>query len=203
MWGTSFGGGHVLATAARDQRIAAAIIQNPFVDGHAAAAAAIRSAGRLHAYRLAWRGLRDKLRDRSGSNPLRVALVGPPGSLAMMTTPDAVAGFESILPPDPIGFVPAIPARIVLQMRADRTVHRAHLVTCPLLVCVCEHDVIAPPQPAITVAQRAPRGQLRRYPIGHFDLFHNPWFDRVINDQIAFRRHGLLEPTTTTKSKLP
>ncbi len=197
LWGTSFGGGHVLAAAARDHRIAAAIIQNPFVDGPAAAAAAIRSAGRMHAYRLAWRAVRDTARARRGRDPIRVELAGPPGSLAMMTTPDAVAGFQSILPADPVGFEPAVPARIVLQMRADRPARRATLVACPLLVCVCEDDVIAPPQPAITVAEHAPRGQLRRYSIGHFDLFHSPWLDRVAEDQIAFLHRTLSGPTTT------
>jgi dienelactone hydrolase len=196
LWGTSFGGGHVLAIAASDHSIAAAVIQNPFVDGPAAAAAAIRSAGRMNTYRLAWRAVRDAVRARRGRDPLRVKLAGPPGTVATMTTPDAVAGFESILPADPIGFEPAVPARIVLQMRADRPGLRANLVTCPLLVCVCERDVIAPPQPAITVAQRAARGELRRYPIGHFDLFHTPWFDRVIDDQIAFLRRILLEPAS-------
>ena len=33
LWGTSFGGGHVLATAARDRRVAAVVVQVPFVDG--------------------------------------------------------------------------------------------------------------------------------------------------------------------------
>jgi uncharacterized protein len=197
LWGTSFGGGHVLAIASRDHRLAAAIIQNPFVDGPAAAAAAIRSASRVHAYRLAWRAVRDKLRGRRGRDPLRVELAGPPGSVAMMTTPDAVAGFESILPADPVGFEPAVPARIVLQMRADRPARRANLVACPLLVCACDHDVIAPPQSAIKVAKRAPHGELRRYPIGHFNLFHNPWFDRVVDDQIAFLHRTLGGPTTT------
>jgi uncharacterized protein len=112
LWGKSFGSGHVLATAARDHRLAAATIQNPFVDGPAAAAAAIRSSGRVHAYRLTWRAVRDKLRDRRGSDPLRVELAGPPGSVAMITTPDAVAGFDAILPADPVGFEPAVPARI-------------------------------------------------------------------------------------------
>jgi pimeloyl-ACP methyl ester carboxylesterase len=187
----------VLATAARDHRLAAAIIRNPFVDGPAAAAAAIRSASRVHGYRLAWRAVRDNLRSRRGRDPLRVELAGPPGSVAMMTTPDAVAGFESILPADPVGYEPAVPARIVLQMRADRPARRATLVACPLLVCVCERDAIAPPQPAIKVAKQAPRGELRSYPIGHFDLFLNPWFNRVVNDQIAFLNRTVGDPTTT------
>lgn len=77
-------------------------------------------------------------------------------------------------------------------MRADRPASRVSLVTCPLLVCVCERDAIAPPAPAIQVAQGAPRGELRRYPIGHFDLFHSPWFDRVAKDQITFLQRTLL-----------
>ncbi|MDW5615093.1 alpha/beta hydrolase [Mycolicibacterium sp. D5.8-2] len=196
LWGTSFGGGHVLATASRDHGIAAAIIQNPFVDGHAAAAAAIRYAGRRHTYRLAWHGIRDSLRARRGREPLRVELAGPPGSLSMLTTPDAAAGLASILPADPVGWESAVPARIVLQMRADRPARRANLVTCPLLVSVCDGDVITPAQPAIEVAEHAPRGELRRYPIGHFDLFHEPWFDRVLDDQVAFLRRTLLQPHT-------
>ena len=35
VWGTSFGGGHVIVTAAQDKRLAAAIAQCPFTDGFA------------------------------------------------------------------------------------------------------------------------------------------------------------------------
>ena len=192
LWGTSFGGGHVLATAAANPRIGAAIIQNPFVDGRAAAAAAMRSAGRVATYRLAVRALRDALRARRGRDPIYVDLVGEPGTVAMMTTPDARAGFEAILPPDPIGWEPAVAARIVLHLRSDRPATKADQVTCPLLVSVCDHDAIAPPDPAIRVAEEAPRGELSRYPIGHFDLFAGEWLNRVCADQIAFLRSNLI-----------
>ncbi|MBF6439577.1 hypothetical protein [Nocardia cyriacigeorgica] len=46
------------------------------------------------------------------------------------------------------------------------------------------------------MSEHAPRGELRRYPIGHFDLFHPPWSDRVIDDQLAFLRRTLPEPDT-------
>lgn len=111
--GQLLGGGHVLA-AARETGIAAAVIQNPFVDGRAAASLAMRTAGHRHSYRLAWRGLRDQIRARRGTAPIRVDLAGPDGALALMTTPDAVAGFESLLPADPVGWEPAVPARIVI-----------------------------------------------------------------------------------------
>ncbi len=113
----------------------------------------------------------------------------------MMTTPDAVPGFESILPDEPVGWEPEVPARIIAQMRADRPIRRAHLVSCPLLVCVCERDAITPVGPAVAVAHHAPRGELRCYPIGHFDLFSHPWFDRVADDQIAFLNRALHPPS--------
>ncbi|WP_237167020.1 alpha/beta hydrolase [Mycolicibacterium fortuitum] len=191
LWGTSFGGGHVLATATANPRIAAAIIQNPFVDGRAAATVAMRAAGPRATIELAWRALRDEANARCRRAPLYVDLAGEPGTVALMTTPDAVAGFEQIRPPDPIGWEPAVPARIVLQLRADRPCKSASQITCPLLVAVCDNDAIAPPAPAIRVARTAPRGQLRRYPIGHFDLFTGHWLATVSTDQIAFLRSVL------------
>jgi uncharacterized protein len=191
LWGTSFSGGHVLSLAARDHRVAAAVIQNPFVDGRQETLATLRSAGIVTTVRLVWKGVRDEARRLLGRPPNRVELVGHPGSVAMLTTPDAVSGYGSILPPNPTGWEPAVPARIVLRIGSYRPARRAHLVGCPLLVCVCDRDLITPSGSAVRVAERAPRGELRRYPIGHFDLFIGHWLDRVVDDQIAFLRRNL------------
>ena len=161
------------------------------------------SARTVHALRLAWRALHDEIRGHRDRDPLRIDLAGPPGSMAMMTTRDAVAGFESILPADPVGFEPAVAARIVLQLRSDRPAAKATMVQCPLLVCVCEHDAIAPPRPAIRVAEEVPQGELLVYPIGHFDLFTGSWFDQVVGDQIQFLRRILLDGTVSTGQRSP
>lgn len=186
LWGTSFGAGHVLAIAPNEPHIAAVVIQNPFVDGRASAVEAFRSAGPLRTGALVWLGLRDEFRRQCQRRPVRVALAGPPRTVAMMTTPDAVAGFNAILPIDAQGWEPNIPARLVLRMRHYRPASKIRSLGCPLLVAVCELDLLAPPGPAVELAHRAPHGQLRRYPIGHFDLFAPPWFERVADDQIAF-----------------
>src|SRR3954454_21381328 len=44
LWGTSFGGGHVIEAAARDGAVAAVVSQGPFTDGPAATRAAPRAA---------------------------------------------------------------------------------------------------------------------------------------------------------------
>lgn len=200
LWGTSFSGGHVLSVAAGDAGIAAAVIQNPYVDGRHTAAAAIRWAGRAGAARLAWKGLLDQVRGLVGREPHRVPLAGVPGTVALMTTSDAVAGYRSILRTNLTGWEPAIPARIVLRMRHDRPVLQAHRVACPLLVCVCEYDAISPASAAVRVADHARRAELRRYPIGHFDIFTSPWLDQVVADQIGFLRRTLLHASDDSRN---
>lgn len=192
VWGTSFSGGHVLSVAAKDERIAGAVIMNPFVDGLAAVQATIRAAGAANSAILSWKWLRDELRRLRGRDPYRVDLVGHPGSVAVFTTPDAVPGYEAILPGNPDGWEPAVPARILLRIGHDRPYRHAPRVNCPLLVCVCDRDLITPVRPALRVAERAPRAELRRYPIGHFDLFAGAWFQRGVDDQIAFLKRTLL-----------
>ena len=94
LWGTSFSGGHVIETAGRDRQIAAVVAQVPFADG----LRNLPSLGWALALRLIAAGLRDQLGAAFGRPPQMVASVGPPGSVAVMTTPDAEPGFRAIDP---------------------------------------------------------------------------------------------------------
>ena len=95
VWGTSFSGGHVMETAARDPQIAAVVAQAPFADG----LRNLPSLGLRLALRLTAAGLRDQIGAALGRPPHMLRSVGPPGSLAVMTTPDAEPGFRCIDPP--------------------------------------------------------------------------------------------------------
>ena len=46
----------------------------------------------------------------------------------------------------------------------------AERLRMPLLVCVADRDVNASPRFAEYVANRAPRGEVKHYPAGHFDV---------------------------------
>jgi dienelactone hydrolase len=75
LWGTSFGGGHVIEAAARDGAVAAVVSQCPFTDGVATTrAASARSLARGVAP-----ALRDELARVRHKPPVLVPLVGPPG----------------------------------------------------------------------------------------------------------------------------
>lgn len=178
LWGSSFSGGHVLAVAGGDPRIAAVISQAPFTD----AIAALARVPLKNAVRLAGAGLVDQALGWLGRAPRLAPAVGAPGTLAAMTEADAKPGFEAIVAPNSL-WRNEFAARLMLRFpfyRPGRTT--AHL-PMPLLICVCEKDTTTPPSPTIEAARRAPRGELRRYPYGHFDIYGDP---KVKADQVEF-----------------
>jgi fermentation-respiration switch protein FrsA (DUF1100 family) len=63
-------------------------------------------------------------------------------------------------------------------------------VSCPILFQIGENDHIIPPAPALKAAARAPRGELRTYPLGHFEIYVGEPFERAVADQLDFlHRH--------------
>jgi dienelactone hydrolase len=186
LWGSSFSGGHVLTSAARDRRVAAVVSQVPFIDGVATLAAA----GLGPALRLTRAGLRDQLGAVLGRAPHMLKIVGPPGSVAAMTSPDAEPGYRALIP-DGADFTDKVMARIALRVASYWPGRLARRIACPVLVCVGDEDAVTPPRPAIRVAKRLPKGELRRYPCGHFDVYVDGFFERVIADQVPFLRKHL------------
>ena len=190
LWGSSFSGGHVIETAARDRRVAAVVAQVPFVDG----AANLPRLGARHALRLTREGLRDQLRALRGRPPHMLASVGPPGSLAVMNTPDAEPGFRALIPPG-VEWPNEAAARIALRVGRYRPIRRTAAIGCPILFVIADDDAITPPDLVEKAAARAPRAEVKRYPGGHFDVYVGDLFERVVADEVEFfARHLALTP---------
>ncbi len=184
LWGTSFGGGHVIVTAARDSTIAAVIAQCPFTDGIASTLAM----GPVSAVKVATLAIADLGAARLGRNPVMVALVGPPHCAALMTAPDALGGYLHLVP-DNSTHRNEVAARVGLHIPRYRPGRHLAQLTCPILLCVCETDSVAPAAATLRYARTARRGEVRCYPEGHFDIYVGGAFDRVVADQIAFLHH--------------
>ncbi len=178
LWGTSFSGGHVLAVAAGDPRVAAVVSQAPFTDSIPTLALVPPK----NALRCAVEGLYDLIGARLGRPARYLPAVAAPGGFAAMTQPDAVAGFEAIVPYGS-RWENRVAARIMVALAFYRPIRRAASLGMPLLVGVCDADEVTPPAPAVAVAERAPRGELIRYPYGHFDIYADP---KPKADQVAF-----------------
>ncbi len=185
LWGSSFGGGLTLETAARDHSLSCAIAQVPFSEGPAMLGAVPPA----NAMRLTAKALSDIRARRRGSARVMVPAAGPPDTLAAMTSEDALPGFEAIKGPAS-KHENRVAAAIAVEALLWRPGKKAGRIECPLLVQVADRDLDTPPGPAARAAARAPRGELRRYDCGHFDVYLEPWFDRVVSDQVDFlRRH--------------
>lgn len=182
LWGTSFAGGHVIATAARLPGIAAVVAQCPFTDGIASARTISNP---LVFARVGLLAARDLLAARLHKPPVMVPTVGRPGDVALMSTPDAYPGYLRLVP-EGGELTNEVAARIALTIMAYRPGRDAAKVPCPILFCVCEADSVAPAGPTLRYAAKAPRGEVKLYPEGHFAIYVDEAFDRVVADQLAF-----------------
>jgi len=181
LWGTSFGGGHVLIAAERDGNVAAVVSQCPFTDG----VAAIRAAHPSSLMRAISPVLRDQVARLRGKDPVTVPLVGPPGSAAIMTSPDSDPGYRALIP-EGAEFHNSVAARILLQAGTHRPGRSAKNVSAPILFCLCDTDAVAPADTAARYAATARRAEVKRYPIGHFDIYLDEPFEQAVADQTEF-----------------
>ena len=187
VWGTSFAGGHVLETAARDPQIAAVVAQVPFADG----LRNLPSLGIGLALRLTGAGVRDQVGAALGRPPHMVASVGPPGSLAVMNTPDAELGFRRI-DPSASTWRNEAAARVALRVGAYRPGLHADRIVPPVLFAIAEDDAVTPVAFAQDAAARTPNAEVRTYPGGHFDIYVGETFELAVSDQVEFLTRHLL-----------
>jgi pimeloyl-ACP methyl ester carboxylesterase len=200
LWGSSYGGGHVLAVAADDPRIAAVVAQVAAVDGLVALTSAIKSNGLAFLVKVNLLAMRDILRSLTGRPPLLVPIVGPPGSVAAMNSPDAESGMTAFAGAT---WRNEFAAREMVAIPFNRPITRVGRIRCPVLLQIGEHDAVAPADAIESVARRlGGRAEVRRYPAGHFDVYVEPWLTKNIEDQVAFfTKH--LTPTTVDAAERP
>ncbi|UJA20838.1 alpha/beta fold hydrolase [Thermoleophilia bacterium SCSIO 60948] len=181
-WGSSFGGGHVFRIASEDDRLAAAIAQNPFADG----IASLRVMSPKTLLKLQLPAIRDAVAAITGRPPVRVPTSGPPGSAALLTAPDSAPGVRRLIDATGHDADDEVAARFALVVAGYRPGRRASKIRCPILICACDRDTITPASAAIRLGSRAGRAQIRTYPVEHFDIYFDEAFESTIADQIAF-----------------
>jgi pimeloyl-ACP methyl ester carboxylesterase len=200
LWGFSSSGGHVFRVAAGTTQLAAAIAQTPNADGLAVSRNVARHQKPLAMFRLTGRGILDALGGLVGRPPLLVPLAGPPGTVAALTTPDAIDGDRAL---NPGGRYPdwrqTAAARSALSLGFYRPGRHAPRISVPLLVLVCDQDRSALPEPAARAARSAPHGELIRLPGGHYAPFLDE-HDRAVDAELGFLRRHLLDPARATTS---
>ncbi|GAB2481248.1 alpha/beta hydrolase [Jatrophihabitans fulvus] len=188
VWGSSYSGGHVVAVAAADPRLAAVVSQGAAMDGLAALLGTRTESGTGKTVALTRAGLADAAGRLRRRDPLMVPIVGPPGSAAVISAPGAEEGYRAIMGPT---FRNEMCARGILRIARNRPVRHAADVGCPLFLVVAEHDNIAPASSVHKVAEKAPHAEVLSFPCGHFDIYVGEIFEKSVVEQTEFLRRVL------------
>ncbi|WP_312898308.1 alpha/beta hydrolase [Actinomadura kijaniata] len=182
LWGNSLGGAHAINVAADDPRIAAVVAQIPFngfprkVEGRSA----------WSTFRLQAAILWDALRGRLGLGPYYIPMIGAPGEMAVTATAEAEQHIRTLAGENgQTLWRNSVAPRAFLRMARYRPAPER--LRAPLLVCIATEDHETPEETTRVLADRAPDGELRRYPGTHFSFYNDPAIrDKVLADQIAF-----------------
>jgi uncharacterized protein len=188
LWGTSFSGLHVMRLAATDNRIAGAIAQCPLVDG-LAGSRLVRPSRSAALFAVA---LADRVGSLCGRPPLYLPALVAPGQWGMFDTPDSMYGGKLLALREPADWQNRIAARSILGIPFHRPVRHAAKIDIPLLLIVAEQDTQAPVKPALTVAKKASKAELRRSRGGHYDVYEGGTaFYEAIEWEVEFlHRHS-------------
>lgn len=189
LWGTSMGGGHVIAIAAEDAKVAAVVAQVPGLDLVRKEARALIEIPRGVVLKLLTAAVWDGIRGSLGLPPYYVKVFGQPGETAVFTDPALQSRLAAVLAGSATWRNEFTPRFYLNPPRyRDGTVER---IKVPLLMCIAEQEVYANPAFQETIGRQAPRGEVRHYPGGHFDFYHD-LFESVVKDQTDFLRRTLL-----------
>lgn len=188
LWGTSFSGGLVTVAAARDGNVKCIVAQCPMMDGLASVLAVIGYGGLGQGLKLTLHGMLDLGRRAIGLSPHYIGSAGHPGEAAAMTAPDCWDGYTYLIPE---GVPNKVAAGIAVTLPLFRPVTKASKVTCPALVLICEKDSVAPASAAEKAATAMAHAQVRRYPVGHFDVYRGDAYEQSLKDQLAFLEQHL------------
>ncbi|WP_051748239.1 alpha/beta hydrolase [Nevskia soli] len=183
-WGSSFSGAHSVAAAVADGKIAAVSSQGAMMDGFASLLNLLRKVGPVHVLKLTAFGLADGMRGALGLGRVRIPVVGMPGENAALTTPDSKPGYLNIAPADWRNEITCTWALGLAMYRPNTMTPR---LPCPALFCIATGDVVVPPGAMEDGARRSGgKVEVKRYPIGHFDIYVDEGFENASRDQTEF-----------------
>lgn len=192
LWGVSLSGGHVLRVAADRADIAAVIAMTPLTSGVAVSRAAIEHRDAWSALKWTAQGIRSRFVVARGRSPVMFPIVAPPGSPGALTLDGAYESYLGLAGPS---WRNEIDSAVGLEVARIRTTAAAKRLRCPLLVQIADFDRYVPADSVTRTAAHG-RAQVHHYPCDHFDVWPgHDWFDKAVDDQIAFLTRTLVSTT--------
>lgn len=187
LWGTSFGGGHVVRIAAKHPELLGAIAQVPMLDGMAA----VKAVPPLRMLRFGVAAIADLLRGKK--NPVYLPVVAPPGEWASMDRDGAAEamkkGLQDLLEaegPEAAVYDNRVAARSLLTMGPYRPFKSLKQLKIPILVIGATRDTVAPFVEGKIRALNNSHIQIETLDANHFDPYFDPAVSANLGYQVAF-----------------
>ena len=192
LWGKSFSGGHALFVGALDPRVRVIVALVPALD---IPRALIALFGR--------EGFDDLLRSlvadhdarNAGAESAVIPVVGPPGEVSFLGTPDAYKWFSETGKTIASRWLNQISLESIARCAEYVPDSLIHLISPkPLLIQASTADSLIPIELTKSVFARAAEPKrLELYDCGHFDPYANePWHAQVLKGQVAWFKEHLL-----------
>jgi len=183
LWGTSFGGCHVMGAAANNPAVKAIVSQLAFADGEQVVTGSMSDDDKQ-----AFIATLDKMYDKklNSGKEMMVSIT------KVLSDAESKAFFEEnkVRYPAMDIKIPFLTVRETVQYHPQ---DNAALVTCPTLVMVAELDGVNPPEQGVALyrAVAAEQKKLHIEPgAQHYDIYSGPHFDAIIGQQISwFNQH--------------
>ncbi|KAG2433156.1 hypothetical protein HYH02_012700 [Chlamydomonas schloesseri] len=195
LWGVSYSGGHVLATAAAlgPGRVKAVVANEPYLQAQAAVAKLLRERGAVSIARAMAAAVNDKVRGLLGLPPAYIKLVGRTGELALLQLNDEEwAQIQRPAPQRQGGWKNLATARMLLGAAAYSPLSACSAVKCPVLVVAGSRDEICPLELAAAAVERiGPQATLLERPHGHLELHRRGAEPEFIQPVIEFLQKQL------------
>ena len=107
----------------------------------------------------------------------------------MIAAPGAFKGYSKLVSK---GFVNEVCARILLRTQGNNPIDYAKDVQCPVLLQICEKDNLVSKSSYLGTAKILGKyAEVKKYPIGHFDIYTGEHFEKGVRDQIEFFKKHL------------
>ncbi len=179
VWGTSLGGGHVLAAAAADPAVKAVVSQLSFADGEQVVTRSM-SAEEKQAFVSTLERMQEK--KAATGREMFVAIT------KVLTDPQSKAFVEEARQRHPEMDI-KIPFLTVREMLQYRPAEHAARVACPVLVVVAGEDGVNPPEQGRALHAAVGASVKELYVAdgaGHYDMYDGAQFERSIARQLAW-----------------
>ncbi len=185
LWGTSFSGGHVLTTAAREKNIKAVIAQVPHVDG---LASTLMFPKHLLP-QVSILAAKDFAGSKIGRDPVRIPVIATSG-VRCLAESDCYEGYRAMIP-EGSSWMGLVPARILLTISQYRPIKEVSKIKCPVLMIAARDDSLIPIQAVRATADKIKQIEFYEWPMGHFDPYHGQWFSDNLKAQLDFLKQQL------------